>query len=270
MKNNKIIIEISGGLGAQIFCYALKLKYELLGYEVYCDISYFNKTPLNANFGGGVSIFPWALDYYGYKISELKILNINQIKKVVQKKFNIYKDLYLDGSYQTSCVAYDALSTIDSKYFQIKEDDLEETNKILGNKSETGIVHIRRGDYLNVASRLVSDDSYISGCNLLSKMNCKRIILVSDDPINLNFYRDNINSNIFVEKYESNNIYLTHAIIRSASYVITANSQFSMSSALLNKKAIIITPRFWATQDIIEHPFTKDCSWLLMNRNLVK
>lgn len=265
-KNEKIFIEFAGGLGAQIFSYALKLKFDSLGADVYSDTSYFNKEPIKAKLGYGVSIFPWELDYYGHSIDKLKKYKLGRIEKNLQRKLKFWRYKYIDGNYLTSSMAYDALNEVDENFFPIQEKHVNELRNIFESENDVGVVHIRRGDYLNVASKLVSDEEYISGCNLLIQMKCKRIILVSDDPIEFDFYRDKINKKISIEKYESDDIFLTHAVIRSAKYVITANSQYSMSAALLNKRAVILTPRFWLANNIIEHPFTKDCSWLLMNR----
>ena len=156
--NNKLIVEFAGGLGAQIFSYALKLKFESLGEVVHCDTSYYKKIPSAAKIGNGISIFPWQLDYYGYQLpQQLKNSSANlQIK--FNRRLKFFKNIYLDGDYHTSSLAYDALRDIDPEMFPINEKDKLEIEKILGSLSNTAVVHIRRGDYLNVASHLISDN----------------------------------------------------------------------------------------------------------------
>jgi len=105
-------------------------------------------------------------------------------------------------------------------------------------------IHMRRGDYLNVASHVVNDDDFINiACNFSHLLN--KIIVLSDSKIQTNI------TNYIELKYKNSHFldsidaFSAHCIMRQASILICSNSQFSLSAALLNKKALIVVPSQW-------------------------
>ena len=109
------------------------------------------------------------------------------------------------------------------------------------NFENTCCLHLRRGDFVNVASEIVSYEEFINICKKLDKQK-ENIIVFSDSSKenNLEFY--NMLSILFNKVYWLNNIdnKVTHHLMRKSSILICSNSQFSITAAYLSNNTSFI------------------------------
>jgi hypothetical protein len=105
-------------------------------------------------------------------------------------------------------------------------------------------IHIRRGDYVNVASHLIADETFASIAKKFSAIANQAIIL-SDSPIDGELKA--ILGNPFPEIVFLDNIdpFSSHFIMRHAKILICSNSTFSLTAGLLNESGLVVIPKKW-------------------------
>jgi fructosamine-3-kinase len=152
--------------------------------------------------------------------------------------------LISDGA-DKMALAIEALRQQEVKnYFPVKHSIVDECYKI-SDGNDYLFIHIRRGDYVNVASHLVDDLDFVSLAKSVSNFVTWAVI-ISDSEVS-SMVRDKLmelypNCSIIV----GDNLHVAHALIRQANYLICSNSQFSLSAALLNETAQqIFLPNHW-------------------------
>ena len=95
-----------------------------------------------------------------------------------------------------------------------------------------GCIHIRRGDYLNVASYLINDESFLSLAKRVSSF-LKNLLIVSDTPLSFNMENGLSKLDTKITVSIGGDPHLTHGLMRLSDILICSNSQFSMSAAFL-------------------------------------
>jgi hypothetical protein len=155
------------------------------------------------------------------------------------------EDLIVDGSRKISL----ALSALQSKdvqqYFPITNlstdgFDFDGTNYVCA--------HIRRGDYLNVASHLISDEVFLESTHKFSSL-CETLVVVSDSSISpslKNNFCSQFKNCVFLDNIDAIS---THCLMRKASVLICSNSQFSLTAAALNTTGLVLIPKNWGDAD---------------------
>lgn len=271
-----IIIKLQGGLGNQLFQYALgrtiEKKYKK---EVAYDLSFFNNqqkltprtycldkynTKLRIASGGEISKTKYAFGIF----SKISYFIKKALNKFFFKKYHIsyesdflesLKDnnsLYLEGYWQSFRYVEPCIEEL-GKEITLKDatshlfEDIVE--KIL--KSESVAIHIRRGDYLKTGGDLATlDISYYERANNFVSQKLKNIqyYIFTDDVIwakeNLQFLgKENI---VFVSDIGLND-YEELLLITKCKSVFIANSSYSWWGAVLNsnENAIIVCPKDW-------------------------
>tara|TARA_A100001015_G_C14861450_1_gene660557 strand:+ start:44 stop:856 length:813 start_codon:yes stop_codon:yes gene_type:complete len=239
--NVKLPVEIifQGGLGSQLVSYASYLYLRDSGKEVYCDLSYYHENkPSIAEPGEGVSFWKYELDSYGIDIESLIVKPENiQVKRLEdeEEKFILFSE---------------SLKNLNLKeIFKISEDQKNIYEEILKKnnieKEKLICVHIRRGDYLNVASHIVKDEEFIG---ILEKFSgiLDSLLIFSDSKISKSIKevgKDNFKNFVFLDQNDVNAINV-HNIMRNARILVASNSTFSLTAGLLNKNIILI-PKTW-------------------------
>lgn len=238
-KNSRpYVITFTGGMGAQIISAGIYFYLKEKGHTVYADLSYFEKKPHVAIEGkkGDISHWGWQLEQFNlYQHTFRRIPNINRLQ------YNLIKD----GDYKLN-MGIEALSSKKIKlYFNF--DDYKNKNHFdLGDENYL-CIHIRRGDYLNVASYLISDELFT---NLAIKFKnlINSAVVISDSTISKNV-RYNICKNFKNAKFlDDIDVIQAHTIMRNARVLICSNSQFSLVSALLNQNGMVFIPKKWFEQ----------------------
>lgn len=263
-----IISQIVGGLGNQMFLYALGksvalknktnfkvdksefLKYKLHKYSL-------NNLSAETKIASSVEIFLWK-----------KFFKFQEKKFNFDKKVFLKKNAYFVGYYQSP------------KYFEwIREDiirDFSPKKAICGKnfdaakkieKENSVSLHVRRGDYVSnkitKAKHGVCSLNYYTQAVEIIKKKVKQPVfyIFSDDK---NWVKKNIKTKspqVFVDWNNADNSFEDMRLISLCKHNIIANSTFSWWGAWLNKNPnkIVIAPQKWFanktidTSDLIPH-----------------
>ncbi|MEO5357099.1 MAG: alpha-1,2-fucosyltransferase [Nitrospirae bacterium YQR-1] len=272
-----IVVKLRGGIGNQMFQYAIGRRLSLL-----------NKVPLKfdieiykTDIGRKYSLGAFAIEEHFATAHEIKRLSLSD-KGIFKKVFNRLQGkkaqmpasyfcekqpfhfdpevfthsvpLYLDGYFQSEKYFTDIEAVIRND-FTVKA-PLSNINKELHALiTETGSVsvHIRRGDY--VTSKSVNNefgvlplDYYRKGVEILESEGVKpHIFLFSDDPV---WCKENFKINVAVHFIEANSpdcAYEDLRLMSACKHHIIANSSFSWWGAWLGNYAEkkVIAPARW-------------------------
>ena len=127
-------------------------------------------------------------------------------------------------------------------------------------------LHLRRGDYLNVAKHLLSEDSVLEISSKLPKL-IENIIVLSDS--------DSSENKVFIDKLktrfhkvywmDNTHFFDAHQIMQASQFLICSNSQFSLTAAYLGGNFSIIPQKFSSDEDFIFQYQNKQTSFALLN-----
>ncbi len=263
-----VIIRLIGGLGNQMFQYALAKKLSLIhSYPVKLDITGFKKYTLHKYCLGHLSItLPIASSLEVYSLMGLNKY-FKKIRPFVIKErsdlyysgiVNVPNDVYLDGHWQSEKYFIDQEKIIRGD-FRIKTKPNKYTMRLMSEvSSQTAIsLHVRRADYVtdsatNKILGTCSEEYYQRAINYLTKKIRKFHIFVFSDDIN--WAKGNLKFNqpaIFVDGNTAENNYDDLRLMSQCQHHIIANSTFSWWGAWLNAcpQKIVIAPKGWFKED---------------------
>jgi len=231
-------MSITGGLGAQILGYGLFKYFKKKNLPVSLDLSYFETKLQRAGQNrSGLSYWSWELDTYGVNYQFLR-----------DKYASNYNGPYLkDGNLKLKYILHAFQNMNLKKYFNLLNND-KLTKKfrqsILQGKPYL-CVHARRGDYLNVASHLISE-SELESIALKFKKIFPQVVIMSDTIVKNSEYKKlrEYYGNCFHIIDRDPNPKFSHSIMRNSSMLICSNSQFSLSAGLLSN-GIQLVPKKW-------------------------
>jgi hypothetical protein len=255
-KNQPTVVAFAGGMGTQIIQAAVYFSLKKTGRPVYADLSYFATDARMAEVGnpGQLTHWFWQLDQFGLPQSSFE-------QKAGLNKRNA--DIIHDGARMVEL----GLKALAEAEIQQKFQDISSDHSVLPDEvwSSFLCIHIRRGDYVNVASHLIQDTEFISLINKFSGL-VKHAVILSDSPIKQDF-RDAVFPS-FASVFFLDNIdpYSSHRVMRNARILICSNSTFSLTAATLNPSALVIIPKRWfAEKDhAIEAPIHALCTFQIM------
>lgn len=291
-----IIVQITGGLGNQMFQYAagkaLSLHHKV---PLKLDLQQYRKDKhheLEIPRQFELTAFEH-FEYTEATVAEIEHFTIqNNLTRRIQKilpvhKRKIYtekaypfdphffkanKDIYLKGHRQTSKY-FERFSNNIRSIYQLKPEltsNVENIKKNLSNKN-TVAVHVRRGDYLRLPIILdwhgvLSEQYYFNALEYLSeRINDLQVFYFSDDP---EWIRDTLipkfPGTIVSDSITKTN-YQDFYLIQSCKHQVVANSSFSWWAAWLNPNPdkIVIAPKKWFnnapydTRDLIPESWIK-------------
>lgn len=264
-QSSEVVVTFTGGLGAQIFSAAIYFYLKSEGRNVYADLDYFQQQVKTATVGNKGEISHWAyeLDAYGMPLEGFST------KKIAKSFFKRNRpEIIADGAVKVG-MAIEALRHQDvRRLFPVKQSIIDECIKVTGGNDYL-CIHIRRGDYVNVASHLVSDAEFIDLAKSLSGF-VSTVVVLSDSEVTSEI-RDNL-SKLFAHcsYVVGGDMHIAHALIRRANYLICSNSQFSLSAALLNEvgQQIFLPTKWFGDGDAgIQVPINALCSFQLLSLN---
>jgi len=219
-------VTFTGGLGAQICSASAYFYLKNEGMNVSADMSYFTLTPKEAKPGnkGELSIWKYQLDNYNIPQSTFNTNSVNYeiisdgVKKIAYAQLG-FKNSSICLKFPISSAAY-------------------ELRDSLFNNEKYVCLHVRRGDYINVASYIVPDEHYL---NVLKKsiQDIKNLLVVSDTPISSTLINMLNTLNINIQYIIGRDLHTTHGIMRLSTVLICSNSQFSMTAGFLRDKNYI-------------------------------
>lgn len=273
------IVQFKGGLGNQMFQYALYRALNLAGNsKVLVNIGYYLEHPeercfelsrvfhsvcLRNDYGNQMlkkkNLYMklrrnrnW-IAYINYAVLPLCIYFKEKESGVYDERVYKLKNAVISGYWQTEKYFKNIRGILLKDFtFQYGEDNLVMLrNKLLQNNSSVGI-HIRRGDYLKsegIYGNLSESLYYRRAIDYISKkIQAPQLIFFSDDmeTVRRKYPYENavyIDSSMF-EKYQS---WYDMYLMSSCSHNIIANSSFSWWGAWLNqnRNKIVIAPEKW-------------------------
>lgn len=267
-----IVIEVSGGLGNQMFQYALYKKMETLHKDVALDTSFFHSNQKLRKFE--LSIFDVRYRHvpdqeaayirgYGYQDTFF-----DKVKyKLKPSRYTIYYDLieryqpeifemcnvYLSGYWQCEKYFKD-IRNILLKEFSFPKEIKEKTANLSAELiSENSVsIHIRRSDYLseknrNVYGNICTEQYYENAIDYVEQFIEKpKYYIFSDD---LEWARNQFKGNnyVVVDKNRGKDSYIDMYLMSQCRCNIIANSSFSWWAAWLNQnpEKIVLAPKKW-------------------------
>ena len=261
--DSELLVTFTGGLGAQIFSAAIYYDLKGKGYNVYADLDYFKKPKKTATVGnkGEVSHWNYELGEYGLSLAGFST------KYFGRSFFKRHKpQIISDGGLKIE-LAIEAIRQQEVKnIFKIRYSFIEECKKNSGGNDYL-CIHIRRGDYVNVASYLIDDLDYANLAKSISNF-VDTVIVISDSEV-----PSKVRGALF-ELFKNctyiigGNPHIAHTLMRQAKYLVCSNSQFSLSAALLNHVAhqvFLPTKWFGDIDSGIQVPINALCRFQLLN-----
>lgn len=263
-----ITVKIMGGLGNQMFQYALARKLQTIGRKVRLDVTYYKNIPQgDTSRNLGIHNFRYSFEESDKTINATDILGrikarLQRSDYVIAEKspefspsiFDI-KSGYLIGYWQTEKYFSDIALTL-RKDFQFNLKTLNEKERQLYDKIKavpvSAAVHIRRGDYLRPENNIrfgniCTADYYKNAIQYIENQipGCKYFIF-TDAPEEAEML---LPSGFDGEILSSGtgNEWTELFLMSQCSHNIIANSSFSWWGAWLNKNPgkIVIAPPRW-------------------------
>ena len=229
---HKTLVHIEGGLGSQILgVISFWERQERYGVaKARCDLSYFT----SQNRG---DLWNWELDRYQIGLKDLQGYESATIRNILKLKSDFLSELEIDSDYWIQA----RKKYLDRFHFEsVLVNDFRNKFAEFADVHSYGAVHIRRGDYLKVASRVIQFAEYVDLLISIRELIPKELLIVSDSPLHEkekekldNLFGNNHNL-IFLDDPQLDP-FLVHCILREADVLVTSNSTFSFSAALLGK-----------------------------------
>ncbi|MBM2817610.1 MAG: glycosyl transferase family 11 [Parcubacteria group bacterium] len=274
-----IIIRLSGGLGNQLFQYALARKFKEKGNaDIKIDASYLRPSKqdmvtrrefLLDNFNITLKV----LNSAGVLMRKIKT-NLSRIMKTIYdpKQFGYDKSVFdckdncfLAGNWANPQY-FDDIKPVLLREITLKNALSDKTEKILEmiNNSESVSIHIRRGDYVNYQNKfiLLPMEYYERAIGIIrGKVRNPAFFIFSDE---IEYAKDNLKA-ILGEKFfyvsgDEINEYEELMLMSRCEHNIIANSTFSWWGAYLNQNdgKIIIAPKKFRKDGIDESGLIPD------------
>lgn len=265
-----MIVRITGGVGNQMFQYAMKLKLDMLNgknnridIRFYDDVNVHNGYELNSVFGIDAELYDGEIDSFSNEFSILYKLcfkfgirflksknRMTEIRIGFDKKVFNYKknNDYIDGYWQSEDYFKDIEENVRNT-FRFPQFTEEKNINLVGQLQNYNSVsiHVRRGDYLGV-SRFASLGNtlyYQKAIKYITEhIKNPLFVVVSDD---IRWCKENLNlpqNSIYVDWNNKEKSYRDMQIMSNCKHNIIANSSFSWWGAWLNENAnkIVIAP----------------------------
>ncbi|MEI8128407.1 MAG: alpha-1,2-fucosyltransferase [bacterium] len=277
MAKNSVIMKLNGGLGNQMFQWALsRMIQETTDMDVSLDMSYFSKHYARDY---QLNIFQIKPEFVKNPITKFKLNVIWNLRKMLneqkllgyslysEKQFNfepriseIKANTYIEGFFQSE-LYFKCIEQKLREDFRFEAPPDEENQKIINKlySVESIALHIRRGDYIqkerykNIYANC-SLDYYKRAVDYITKHCSEPILLVFSDDIE--WVKKNLKLNhpcVFVSHNTGTKSYEDMRLMSLCTHNIIANSSFSWWGAWLNQNPskIVVAPKKWFNDDEI-------------------
>ena len=276
-----IIIRFQGGLGNQMFQYALYLELKYIGKSVKADITTYmtdkdlRKFKLRDVFNVDVDIAD-KKEIYELAGGEKNYIG-GFIRKYLRRKtyfkeeqLNDYQviasleDAYLDGYWQNEKFFPHVKKILKEKYIFMQQSIKTNNLYAMIQKEQSVSIHIRMGDYLvynDVYGEICTKEYYQNAIEyIMEKIDSPIFFVFSDEPEKAKDFLGNRKA-IYVEKQEDD--WCDMYLMSKCKHNIIANSTFSWWAAWLNKNynKQIISPKKW-TNNSSDSPACK--GWIIL------
>ncbi len=235
-----ILVTFTGGLGAQVLSAAIYFQLESEGKNVYADFTYFQNAEHVAS-AGNIG----ELSYWGWQLQGFHLFPASFRELKAPSQFG--KRIIIRDGINKITRAFSALGCENVRKHFVDDTPLDGYLP-LSIVSNYMCIHIRRGDYVNLASHLIGDDAFLATANRISNL-VDGVVVLSDSKISDNFRKKmavDFDKSIFLDEIDA---IASHRIMRGAKVLICSNSQFSLTAALLNPRALVLLPTQWQSKD---------------------
>lgn len=249
----------TGGLGNQMFQYALLLSLRNRGYVVEADISFYSY--LNMHNGYELArvfgIKDRATDKGGLHLFLLRTISKYKPKCLFSGDKLRYDEnvllapqKYIQGYWQSELYFKDIEQQVkDAFAFQNIDSFNAELAKRM-QESESVSLHIRRGDYIAYGMTLVGKDYYEKAVDIvLKKLGKVKFYIFSDDEVEARRIADDMGIDYQILNHnKGENSYKDMYLMSQCKHNIIANSSFSWWGAWLNDNPnkVVVAPK-WLT-----------------------
>ncbi|MBX3624851.1 MAG: hypothetical protein KF892_07565 [Rhizobacter sp.] len=250
------LVTFTGGMGAQILSAAIYFDLMERGVPVAADLSYFDRPEFVAEAGqaGACSHWAWQLDPFGLARWAFsgdaaglpgRARMIPDGAEKMTLAMSALEKPAIRARFQVPAGLQDLLDPADARPYMC--------------------LHVRRGDYLNVASHLVSDAEFVGLARRFAGL-IQRVVILSDSDVPADFVSALQPHFDHVEVCAGIDAFASHRIMRGARVLVCSNSQFSLIAALLNPEAMVLVPRQWfdGKDRAIEAPIHARCAFQLL------
>ena len=264
-----MIMRITGGIGNQMFQYALKLKFDSLVDNNKIDIRFYdavnvhNGYELKKVFGIEAEQYKGSIDSLAnkfpllYKICfKLGIHFLKSKNRVTEIRTGFFDTVfsysrnedYVDGYWQSEDYFVDIEEEIRKNFQFPKVTERKNVELIDSLKKQNSVsIHVRRGDYIGV-SRFVALGKtlyYQNAVNYIKECVVKPLFVVLSDDIG--WCKENLElpeNTIYVDWNQREKSYRDMQIMSMCKHNIIANSSFSWWGAWLNRNEdkIVVAP----------------------------
>jgi hypothetical protein len=240
---DKQTVVFEGGIGSQILSFIeYKEKTKNLRIPISANFDYFLNVTEDFVDKYGLSRWAWKLDHYGIKQSDMS--QNSKIKKLVNKYLRVRQS-------NRSEIFYNFRESKSASYIDLFPVQQTKINAYLqsifeSRKDQFCVIHVRRGDYLKVASKVTTLEEV---CKLIEKIRYlipNNILIASDSELNA-FEKLLLDQSLLGFKYfyidPKESPFLVHDLMRASKVLIASNSTFSFSAGLLaNDDCLIFFP----------------------------
>jgi hypothetical protein len=263
----KKTIRIEGGLGSQIIGILTYETRKSLGLPARADVSYFTNQ-VKKEEKKSVSIWEWELSEYGFSFESF-------CKE--SKFYDKYLSVIFSKSSTKNAHDFEIFSQIPWQDFAHRLPLSKGVNSFLeknglSTKDDFAVIHIRRGDYLRVASRVLSLEDSINGFNRTSISPNLPIFITCDDYLSakdLEYCKQHLATETLVIVDPSLDLHVVHGLMRAASVLVTSNSTFSFTAAKLTvrESPLILSPTTFVgeIENPINNTFRSSSTWMLLD-----
>ncbi|MCV2348162.1 hypothetical protein [Paucibacter sp. Y2R2-4] len=216
------LITFTGGLGAQLFSAAGYFYLEQSGQAVAADLRYFDRPEHVATPGtsGQISHWGWDLDHYGLSKASFRTATAGNLVPDGPEKIRL------------AMCGFNEPAVVDR--FKLSPAVQAQRQQLFGQDSYA-CLHVRRGDYVNVATYIVDDEAL---CRAVSKVVrlVKHLLVVSDTPLSPKMVE--LLSALPIEAVVAigGEALMVHGLMRLADVLVCSNSQYSLSAAVMRDK----------------------------------
>jgi len=240
---DKQTVVFEGGIGSQILSFIeYKEKTKNLRNPIPANFEYFLNITEDFVDKNELSRWSWKLDHYGIKQSDMS--QNSKIKKLVNKYLRVRQS-------NRSEIFYNFRESKSASYidlFPVQQTKIDTYLQSIfeSKKDQFCVIHVRRGDYLKVASKVTTLEEV---CKLIEKIRYlipKNILIASDSELN-SFEKLLLDQSLVGFKYfyidPKESPFLVHDLMRASKVLIASNSTFSFSAGLLaNDDCLIFFP----------------------------
>lgn len=249
-----VIITVRGGLGNQMFQYALSLKLHSLGVKVLLDLHVFDRVSMHNGYELE-DIFRISADYSSSNPMKRLFYKLKYPKKreysfAFDSEIEKSRDVILDGYWQSERY----FESIDEQLRKkltfpplVSEENINTLRKI--EESNSVSIHIRRGDYLSAPEYqgICTLDYYQRAIAYIEEtVSNPHFFIFSND---ISWCRENLplENCTYVNGNEGSSSFRDMQLMSACKHNIIANSSFSWWGAWLNKHRdkIVIAPTLW-------------------------